>query len=135
MGGPAGMHYPGQQAFDFTPGFHPAFIVVEQDADALGLAVLGAGGGNPDYLARNRQLGGVFHEGKKHEYFIPQLVVPVGGNKNAAIFQVGHIGRVEGGLGIDVQGQNAGAGGTAGSGFRVVHGFLRGVGTPLDRQT
>ena len=63
---------------------------LHQDADALGLAVLGPGRGHPDHGAGDGQLGRVLHQGEEHENFVPQSVATVGGDEDAAIFHVRH---------------------------------------------
>ena len=90
------------------PGEALSYQVLEEwSALGLGAAILGSRGGDPDYRAGNRQLGGIFHEGEQHEHLVPQVVATGRGDEDATVAQMRHESRVQGGLGIDIEREDA----------------------------
>ncbi|MNR50009.1 hypothetical protein D3C85_1694710 [compost metagenome] len=68
---------------------------------------MGAFGGDPGDLAGHRDFFRLVKQVQQHEYLIAQLVALVGRDKQAAVLDERHVGRVKHGLVLDGQGQNA----------------------------
>ena len=99
-----------EQALNFIAGGHPALVIAETHAHPLYFVALRTFGGDPDNMSSHRQLTRVVHQGKQHENLIAQSISPIGGDKNSAALQIGHVGCVKRGFFLDAQGKYAWAG-------------------------
>src|SRR5580692_10803463 len=76
-----------------------AVLLAELHADsggALSLVALRALGGHPDHASGDRELLVLAHEVQQHEDLIPQAVIAVGGNEQAAVAHEWHVRQVQG---------------------------------------
>ena len=85
----------------------PVVLLAELHADAGGALALRALGGHPDHPARHRQLLVLAHEVEQHEHLIPQAVVAVGRDEEAAVLHERHVGQVQRALVLDGERQQA----------------------------
>jgi hypothetical protein len=75
-----------------------AVLIAELHADAGGAFALRAFRRHPNDAAGDRQFLFLTHQIQQHEYFITQAVIAVGRNEQAAVFDEGHIGEIQGAL-------------------------------------
>ncbi|MNL69507.1 hypothetical protein D3C87_1943760 [compost metagenome] len=76
-------------------------------ADPRGPVALGAFRGDPGDRAGDRDFFRLVHQVQQHENLIAQLVAFVGRDKQAAVLDERHVRRIQHGLVLDRQGQNA----------------------------
>ncbi|MNI50122.1 hypothetical protein D3C73_1047670 [compost metagenome] len=105
MGGTVGLEGSGQMGFDSTA--RGVVAIVELNANASGTIALGTFGRDPGNFASHRNFLRFVHQVQQHEYLVTQLVALVGRDKQTAIPDERHVGRVKHGLVLDGQGQNA----------------------------
>lgn len=94
MGGFVAAQGAGEIVFDFFLRV-AAVLLAELHADPGRSFSLRALRGHPDDTSRNRQFLFFAHEIQQHEDFIAKTIVAVGGNEEAAIFDEGHVRKIQ----------------------------------------
>src|SRR5271165_923139 len=82
-----------------------AVLFAELHADPRGALALCSFWGHPDDAARNRQLLFLAHQIEQHEDLVAEAIVAVGWNEQAAVFDEWHVGKIQGALVFDREGQ------------------------------
>ena len=90
----------GEIVFDFLLGV-AAILVAELNADARGSFALRPFGGHPNHAPGDRQFFFLAHEIQKHEHFIAQPIIAIGGNEQPTVLDEGHVGEIQRALVLD----------------------------------
>src|SRR3989344_5833332 len=120
LGGPVGHQGCAQQLLNLGLELARLFVLGKLDAHTLGAVARSPCWRDPCHAPRHRIALRVVRQREQHIDIIAQLVVPLGGDKNAPFGKKGNVGRVQGPIFLDGQLHDAGAGG----GGWTAHGWM-----------
>ena len=90
----------GEIILDFLLGV-AAVLIAELYADSGSALALCALRGHPNHPAGDRKLLLLAHQVQQHENFVPQAIIAVGGDEQAAVLHERHVGEIQRTLVLD----------------------------------